>query len=339
MYGAKIVFGNYARKALMGRQTKKGIDYCPLDVTFDFDPKIKLLTQTFGSFGRDFYISCLLTGYRENGYYYQPTEYDFEMFVEERSGILGRITKYDVFDILYFCLQKSLFCQQKFDLCGVLTSLRMQESYFRVAKRRDEINITKELLMVQFTEEELVKDKLNERLVLVNINTISVDENLIYVYKNYITQKYSLTEIPFMQTVKIPPTTPLIRELKISKISESEGTHAHAHAHDILSLSIFQKENLINLLNKNSSISPDKIESVVEKYILNRRQNQLYFKTKYFCNTKGMEISTQEELEIDLQKFSLYENNFSNHVPQNREKMSVADRARGYDELAKQSIR
>lgn len=322
----------------MGRQTKKGIDYCPLDVTFDFDPKIKLLTQKFGSFGRDFYITCLLTGYRENGYYYQPTEYDFEMFVEERSGILGRITKEDVFDILYFCLYKSLFCQYIFDLCGILTSLRMQESYFRVSKRREEVKITKELLMVQFTNEELVKDKLNERLVFVDINSILIDKNFIFIYKNYITQKYLSTEIIFPQTVKIPPKNPPIRELKISKISESGETRAHAHAHDISSFSIFEKENLINLLNKNSKIPQEKIESLVEKYILNRRQNQLHFKSNYFCNTKGIEISTEEELEIDLQKFSLYENNFSNYVPQNKEKQSVADRASGYDELAKRRM-
>lgn len=118
-----------------------GLPYFSLNVKLD-DP-VKLLQAEFGLKGFALYIHLLRHIYGVKGYY---TEWhkDVElMFADSNHASVGFVS-----EIVQTCLRRGIFNDDMYVRYGVLTSKEIQENYFNAAKRRKEVKIISEILLI-----------------------------------------------------------------------------------------------------------------------------------------------------------------------------------------------
>ncbi|GAX06832.1 DNA replication protein DnaD [Secundilactobacillus pentosiphilus] len=127
----------------MARPVKDGLDYFPLDVDFAVNPKTEAIMGEFGSKGVLLMIYLLSAVYRK-GYYLVWDKLEQMQLVNRVQGssaemanqIVDRLIAYGTFD------------EELFNSAKVLTSLRIQETYFDAIKRRKTPKPTKYLVNV-----------------------------------------------------------------------------------------------------------------------------------------------------------------------------------------------
>lgn len=114
----------------MGRHSKTGIDYFPLDCDYFSDPKIYALRSQCGNIGELIFIR-LLTQIFDNGYFLEWSE--LEQF--SLSGQLG--VESDVVDrVIEACLQFKIFDRTMFESYKILTSEAIQQRFKKATERR-----------------------------------------------------------------------------------------------------------------------------------------------------------------------------------------------------------
>jgi hypothetical protein len=306
-----------------GRPQKEGIDYISLDVDWDTkDMKTKLLTAQYGSLGRDIYLSFLCMIGRDKGYYMpEPSGDDYELFASQCSSSFYAVTVENIKQILNFCLQKGLFCKHLFDSCNVLTSNGVQKRYINIVKRRKEIKIWKEIWLYQFSKYEIERDLIYDHIVYVDKNGIIVNYN-------------SNSDINNSQnggdnSYKGEESIEKKRKEKNSigeREKRREGTPPQ-----ILNFLSFDKNNIKNYLINEFELEEEKAEFISEKYIANRNKHKLLYESDFYCDTKGYEIKTVEQLAADLKTWVLKEHNFS--PPDKNEGMTNDEYERSIREL------
>ncbi|MCL2312231.1 MAG: DUF4373 domain-containing protein [Firmicutes bacterium] len=152
----------------MARPIKQGLDYFPLDVDFLQDIKIRKILRACGS-GSITVLICLLGNiYRDCGYYMQWDE-DICFLVADTVGTTERA----VTEIVKKSLQVKFFDQNIFDKYTILTSTGIQKRYFEAVERRKEVQINKDLILINLTKYKF------SNLINVNNNLINDDINLI----------------------------------------------------------------------------------------------------------------------------------------------------------------
>lgn len=125
----------------MARPKKQGLDYFPLDV--NVDNKIEILESEYGILGFGFIVRLFQKIYA-NGYYLEWNQYSAPLLKKEVG-----IEKETVNEIIDFCLDINIFDKKLYQQCQILTSRGIQKRYFTVCKRRKEVEVIKEYLLVK----------------------------------------------------------------------------------------------------------------------------------------------------------------------------------------------
>ncbi len=125
----------------MARPKKQGLDYFPLDV--NIDSKIEILESKYGVFGFGFIIKLFQKIYA-NGYYLEWSQYS-PLLLKKEIGI----EEEKIIEFIEFCLEINIFDKTLYSKYNILTSRGIQKRYFTVCKRRKEIELMKEYLLVK----------------------------------------------------------------------------------------------------------------------------------------------------------------------------------------------
>ena len=146
----------------MGRPTKKGLDYFPLDTDLFADIKVRKLLHYKGTDALAVYCSALCMIYRE-GYMLKGTT-DLAFIIAEQV----RLKETRVQDCIEFMLNIALFDKSLFKEHGVLTSRGIQERYAEICHQM------KRTCCIQ--EYNLLDDKKCQVVVNSEINRVSSEE-------------------------------------------------------------------------------------------------------------------------------------------------------------------
>lgn len=133
----------------MARPLQTGLNYFPLDVTFDQDDKIALIESDFGLEGFSITIKLLMKIYSESYFYH---------WGEKEQKIFARKVGMDVSFVVAIVdagLRWGLFSQLLFDDYGILSSRGIQKRYFEAVSRRKDVPVTEEYILL--SEQELEK--------------------------------------------------------------------------------------------------------------------------------------------------------------------------------------
>jgi len=148
----------------VARPHKAGIDYFPLDVYMEQDDKIALIEAKYGIVGFGVIIKLYKKIYSENGYYYKWDDKTKLLFSKYAS------TEYEkVENIINDAIEWDLFNKNIFKKYQILTSKRIQKTYFSASIRKKRIEIFKELIING------VNDYINSENVV--INSLKVNNN------------------------------------------------------------------------------------------------------------------------------------------------------------------
>ncbi|MEK5070540.1 Lin1244/Lin1753 domain-containing protein [Sporosarcina sp. FSL K6-1508] len=144
----------------MARPQKLGLDYFPLDVDIDQDDKIQLVEALHGTTGFAVVIKLLMRIYKE-GYYYDWTEMEQLLFSRRVNVDINSLN-----DIVNDCIKYGVFDLKLYEKYKVLTSHGIQERYFEASKRRKNITVVNQYMLIN-----------ESKIVNVNINRVNVDIN------------------------------------------------------------------------------------------------------------------------------------------------------------------
>lgn len=147
----------------MARPQKTGIDYFPLDV--DMDDKVKLIDAKFGVAGFGILIKLWQIIY-DNGYYIEWTEKELLLYKNRINADINLIN-----DVINECLKWGIFNAELYELYSILTSSGIQKRYFEATKRRTEVTLINELILVP------LPNNYKPTLVFVNINPVNAYNN------------------------------------------------------------------------------------------------------------------------------------------------------------------
>lgn len=126
-----------------------GIEYYPFNVDFFDDDKIALIEGEFGVKGSVIAIRLLCKIYREGGYYYQWGNDECLLF-SRKAG--ADIVSGTVQEVVKGLVRRSFFDKGVYDQFKILTSRGIQQRYFDAVKRRQKVEVRRELLLVDVSK-------------------------------------------------------------------------------------------------------------------------------------------------------------------------------------------
>lgn len=120
----------------MARPTRQGIDYFPYDVDLDQDDKLGMIIAEFKSKGELLFIKICAWLYKTNGYY---TEWDDDAQLRflRRYDYCGFSVSF-IQEVVPRLIKWGLFDKAVFDSFGILTSVRIQETWLDATRKRKE---------------------------------------------------------------------------------------------------------------------------------------------------------------------------------------------------------
>lgn len=151
----------------MARPTKIELDYFPLDCRLN--DRMKLIEAEFGLAGFAIIIKIFQKIYGGKGYYCEWNEEVILLFAREINAG-GNI----VSEVIEGALRRGIFSKEMYDKYGILTSERIQTTYFDAASRRDCINIDDRYLLISYT---LLPENVSRNGVNANRNPVNVGNN------------------------------------------------------------------------------------------------------------------------------------------------------------------
>lgn len=164
----------------MARPTKTGMDYFPL--VCNVDDKIKLIQAEFGLTGFALVVKLFQKIYGERGYYCEWTR-DVALLFSQENGLGYSV----VSEIVNATVRRGIFDKDKFEKYGILTSRRIQQTYFDACQRRKNIFFNSDYLLISVTQKNesdninSVNDSINSKIVNNNtqskVNQIKVNKN------------------------------------------------------------------------------------------------------------------------------------------------------------------
>lgn len=124
---------------------KSGIDYFPLDVSLD--SKFELVEAEFGLLGFAVVVKLYQRIFGSEGYYCEWTT-EVALLFAKHIGLGGNA----VSEILSAAIKRGIFDSNLFEKYQVLTSRGIQKRYFDIVKRRKDLQVKKEYLLVDPTQ-------------------------------------------------------------------------------------------------------------------------------------------------------------------------------------------
>lgn len=142
----------------MARPVKQGIDYFPLDVDIENDDKLPMIIGEFGIKGEMIFIKLLAFIYKTEGYYIEWNEESQLKFANRVSYITGGPQVNLINEVVTRCVKWGLFHKPLFDSLNILTSKRIQQTWFEATrKRKNRVYDGNYWVISAFTPEETTK--------------------------------------------------------------------------------------------------------------------------------------------------------------------------------------
>ena len=146
----------------MGRKTKKGLDYFSHDCNHDNELKyIEVLHKN----GYKIFFKLLEQIYGVEGYFCKADKKNIAIFVSDK---LKDVDIEEANAVINDCLSEHLFNKCLHKKYGILTSCSIQKRFLEAAKRRLELDLIKEYILI----DNVYINELN-----VNINWLNVDRS------------------------------------------------------------------------------------------------------------------------------------------------------------------
>lgn len=124
---------------------KKGIDFFPMNCQ-QTEP-MELIEAQYGIKGFATVVKVYQRIYANEGYYCDWND-DISMLLSRQIGLNCNL----VSDIIHTAIKRDIFSKFMYDKCKILTSTWIQETYFFAVKRRKEISLNPEYLLVDYTQ-------------------------------------------------------------------------------------------------------------------------------------------------------------------------------------------
>ena len=153
----------------MGRLTKQGIDYFPLDVQFDDKSELYLIEKE--AVGLAVMITLWQIIYQNEGYFINNSG-DLHLLIKRRINVNIN----DINDCINAMLKRGILDARLYEKHGILTSKAIQKRYFDAAKRKKEVRVIRAFIVTNLDS--------YTNLINVDINNIDVDINGINVGGN-----------------------------------------------------------------------------------------------------------------------------------------------------------
>lgn len=150
-------------------KAENGIPYFPLNCTFN--DSVELMIAEFGMKGLGILIRLYQKIYSSKGYYIDWNA-DVELMFSRNCG-LGVAS---VSEVLQCCLKRNIFDNEMYRKFNILTSEGIQERYFDVVKRRKEIEIIKEYLLIAIPSNSLNVNILSENVCKTSENVCNSEQ-------------------------------------------------------------------------------------------------------------------------------------------------------------------
>ncbi len=151
----------------MPRPSKPGLDYFPFDTALD--RKFEILEAKHGLNGFGIIIKLMQRAYGENGYFLEFTDID-ALLLGSKYGLTDK----DVLDYVDTAVEQGIFDRGVYEENKVLTSHGMQLRFVKSVKRRDEVSMKREYLLLSVRE---IPDNVYINGVNVYNNSQNVDDN------------------------------------------------------------------------------------------------------------------------------------------------------------------
>ena len=129
----------------MARPTKQGIDYYPLDCSFDDKTEMYIIEK--GATGLAVLVTLWQMIYSGHGYYIEDTE-DLHLLIKRRIDVGIN----EVSDCINACLRRNLFDKNMHKHFGILTSKAIQHRFFVAAKKKKTISVVEEYVIKEVSE-------------------------------------------------------------------------------------------------------------------------------------------------------------------------------------------
>lgn len=126
----------------MGRPTKQGIDYFPLDVGFFTDIKVRKISRACGSQSASILICLLCNIYRNNGYYILWDK-DMPFVIADEVGV----SEGAVNEVVIKALQVGFFNEELYNKFNILSSNGIQKRYILATYQRKERLLNEEYVV------------------------------------------------------------------------------------------------------------------------------------------------------------------------------------------------
>lgn len=149
----------------MARPLKEGLDYFPLDVDVDQDDKVAIIEGMHGVVGFGIVIKLLMHIYK-NSYYYRWTEKQQILFARRVNVNIDEVNA-----VVNDCVKWGMFDEDLFNAYQILTSRGVQKRYFEITKRRQQVEVIEEYLLIEDSD---INTYTN--LVYVNIKPLRADK-------------------------------------------------------------------------------------------------------------------------------------------------------------------
>jgi len=176
----------------MGRLTKQGIDYFPLDVQFDDKTELYLIEKE--AVGLAVMITLWQIIYQNEGYFINNSS-DLHLLIKRRINVNIN----EINDCINAMLKRGILDACLYEKYGILTSKAIQKRYFDAAKRKKEVRVIRAFIVTNLDS--------YTNLINVDINNIDVDINGINVGGNA-TKEEEEEEEEGKEEVTPPPPTP-----------------------------------------------------------------------------------------------------------------------------------
>jgi hypothetical protein len=124
----------------MARPTKQGVDYFPLDV--HLDDKFKFIEIKYKLEGFAIVIKIMQKIY-SCGYWYKWTDDEALLFSDEVRADYDLVT-----EVINECLDRDVFNKELHEKYCILTSKGIQKRYKEMVRRRKEVEVTEEYLLI-----------------------------------------------------------------------------------------------------------------------------------------------------------------------------------------------
>lgn len=126
----------------MARPTKQGLDYFPLDTIMD--SKTELFEAEHGLEGFAILIKIFQKIY-DNGYFYEWNEDEQLLFSKRVNVDINQVNVY-----INSAIRRNIFNKEIFEKYNILTSRGIQKRFLEACKRRKQIELIKEICLVDF---------------------------------------------------------------------------------------------------------------------------------------------------------------------------------------------